>query len=635
MRDARKSVWILGVLVLAVTMASPSAAVTVNSVADSTAAGDSVLRIGISDKVDSLNPNVGMTRAAYTFYSLAYSGLFSLDEDMNIIGDLAIEWEIDSGFDPYGSVWRYDLTRHAKWHDGNDFTADDVVFTINLNANNYTMMWANQAYAYYIDYAEKVDDYTVRIHYYDRATESPMPVSFGDALLMPILPAHLLGNYTPAEIGFAWEGVFEESDPPVVGTGPFMVTEDVYDEFLQDERITLLRNPEYHGIFETDRDIRYDGLEIHCFSEPDEMSEALMNGMIDLARYDVPEFSAWRGVLEGNITDGLEIVEVPSCAQHLKVLDFDMRPSVGNPVRLDPAVRQAMAMAVNKSEVVSSPSMLNGYAAEGSTLISSANEEWHCEMSEEELFDYDIQEANAVLEAAGYEFTPESPDVRVATASSWAVQQGLVLEGTNLTFELVCRRDPPEQRGIAEYIAGQWGQIGIGIELRTSIYTYSSLCPEYAYYEIMIWDFWGRPPDPHVSLFTQSKDAWNGWNDNTYFNADYEAHYNETVTELDDDARREHVLECQRVHYADLGYMILAEMNSAFALRTDSFVGWGDWSAHPGRSVDNFWGASALYFDLEPVNDGSRGTVSTMLVIAGFIVLACAVAAVVVLKRLR
>jgi peptide/nickel transport system substrate-binding protein len=630
MKDGARGREVLAAMIVAAIAMVSSTVVGVETSDNAAAEDDVVLKIGFPHVLDSLNPNVGMTRPSDSFYSLVYDGLFRIDEDLNVAGNLAVDWRVDSDFEPYGSVWLYNLTSDAMWHDGMPFTADDVVFTMNLHADNYYQMWSHQPYAYYLDYAEKVGEHALRIHYYDRSTEAPTPVAFGDALLMPILPEHMLEGYTAAEISFDWDGLFEEGDCPIVGTGPFVATSSIHDEYISGEAITLVRNPDYHRGSSNDLDIRYDGLEIHRFSDYMNMTIALIDGVIDVARYDGPRFGSYVEVLQGNLTEDLDIINVPNCAQHIKVLDFDLRPIFGNPIRLDPAVRQAMAMAINKSEVVESPDMLDGYATEGCTLIPSSNPDWHCELTSDELFKHDVEAANAALEAAGYEFTAESPERRVATASSWAVQQGLVPEGTKLIFDLAYRRDSPEQEEIADYVKEEWGKIGIDIVPRTSML--APLCPEYYFYEIMIWDFWGRTPDPQEALFTQSRAAWNGWNDNYYFNPEYDSLYNESIGEFNEDARKDLAHECQRIHYGDVPYIILAEVNSTYALRNDRFVGWGDWSEKPGMSIDNTWGASPLYFNLEPVGGGSGSTI-TIVVVVGAIVLVCAVAVLIMARR--
>ncbi|MEM2892438.1 MAG: ABC transporter substrate-binding protein, partial [Thermoplasmata archaeon] len=126
-----------------------------------------VLRIGFMQEIDSMNPYIGLNDASYVFYGLIYDALGVIDEDMNPEPDLALEaWPVPEGYDddpnlvgmPYGSVWQYNLTRNAYWTDGEPFTADDVVFNIELNYQNYDAMWAYQPYSYFMSGAWKIDD---------------------------------------------------------------------------------------------------------------------------------------------------------------------------------------------------------------------------------------------------------------------------------------------------------------------------------------------------------------------------------------------------------------------------------------------------------------------------------------------
>jgi hypothetical protein len=67
-----------------------------------------------------------------------------------------------------------------------------------------------------------------------------------------------------------------------------------------------------------------------------------------------------------------------------------------------------------------------------------------------------------------------------------------------------------------------------------------------------------------------------------------------------------------------------------YAWRTDTFTGWGDWAANPGRSMDAFWGGNPLFFDLEYTGGGGGGfDVRTASIAAGIV--AAMVAVVVVL----
>jgi PKD repeat protein len=53
----------------------------------------------------------------------------------------------------------------------------------------------------------------------------------------------------------------------------------------------------------------------------------------------------------------------------------------------------------------------------------------------------------------------------------------------------------------------------------------------------------------------------------------------------------------------DSPYIILAYPYQTYAWRNDTFSGWGDWAADPGRSLDNYWTGNQLFFDLQAGNE--------------------------------
>jgi peptide/nickel transport system substrate-binding protein len=567
---------------------------------------DRVLRIGFMQKMDSLNPFVGLTGASYVLYSLVYDCLQAVDEDLGSTANLALGWGIDADYEPYGSVWGFNLTENARWHDGTPLTADDVVFTVNLNADNYAQMWAYQPYTYFMDYAEKVDEKTVRIHFYDRSTAEPMPVAYGTSMFFPIIPSHLLDQMTPSEIGFNWEGVFDDSDPPLVGSGPFMATENIYDEFLQGDQITLVRNPDYHWALDRGLDVRFDRVEMHFFDDATAMALTLETGGLDTAQFPPQEYLAIKDRVEDDLLQDIETYDGPRCTQYWTEVLINMYNAGPNPSRLDPVIRQAMAMATDKTYIVDNYYL--GLADEGSTLIPPVNEEWHYELSPEEVYEFDIDAANALLEAGGYRYTVDSPSVRVCTADSYAVQEGLVAEGTHLDYDMAIRQEYPEEKDIAQYLQYEWAKIGIHVSYR--IMTEAAMAAYiYSYaYDTAIW-YWAADPDPNYILFTQSKYAWNAWNENLYSTPEYEENYSASIQALDLSERKGYVDACQRVHYRDVGYIILACPYQTYAWRTDTIEYWGDWAENPGMSIDAYWGGNPFYF--EYVEDDVYAPVTT------------------------
>ncbi len=151
---------------------------------------------------------------------LLFDGLTDHDADNNIIPRLAKSWEYDEATMTY----TFHLEEGVKWHDGEEFTAEDVKFTIEAimdpengaeNAPNY----------------EDVEEITV-VDPYTVAFKLTAPnYAFLEYMTMAILPEHLLAGEN-----------MQESDyfRAPIGTGPYMLTE--WDE---GQAIVMEKNPGY------------------------------------------------------------------------------------------------------------------------------------------------------------------------------------------------------------------------------------------------------------------------------------------------------------------------------------------------------------------------------------------------------
>jgi ABC-type transport system substrate-binding protein len=594
-------------------MAVPSSTICVANPVAIQSPPETVLDIGYMQVIDSLNPFLGLNDMSRVFYGMVYDGLQSIGNDLEPEPNLATSWwivpetdsELVASGEPYGSVWEYNLTTNANWSDGTPFTADDVVYTMNLqcSGSSYPNFWSNQPYTYFMSYAERLSADKVRMHFFDRSTSEPKPVAFGDSLTMPIVPKHMLDQYSPSYIGFAWNGTYS-MDPPIVGTGSFVVMAGLYHDWLTDQNITLVRNADYHGSADYGRSVNFDKIVLHRYYESQAMAYDLLGGVLDIAQLSPEGYLAIKDdVATGNISS-VETFDGPKCTNYWTDISFNMNTAGPNPARLDPFVRWAMAMATDKEFIVDN--YYHGLADEGSTLISPANSFWHLELLPEEQFEYNLSAAELVLEAAGYRDVNDD-GIRECTNESMAYLMGWVPLDEPLTFELIVRQGHPEEVNSALFLQAVYAIIGIDLQIQI---VEETVAPTYIYgydYDMALW-YWSSMPDPNEILFAQTHEAWNGWSENKYSDPYFEENYSNSVSALDQAERKAYVDNCQAIFYLDTAYLILAYPYQTYVWRTDGFTGWGNWSADPGRSMDAYWGANPLWFDLTPVSSGLPAT---------------------------
>lgn len=132
---------------------------------------------------------------------------------------LATEWKQISP-----ETWEFKLRPGVKWHDGSEFTAKDVQFTVERNKNKKLSCEVGGKYFGGTEFKfESPDPHTIRI-----TTNPPQPIL---PLLMSIMPVESAAA-TPAE----------EFTRKPIGTGPY-----VFDTWDVGQSIVLKRNPDYWG----------------------------------------------------------------------------------------------------------------------------------------------------------------------------------------------------------------------------------------------------------------------------------------------------------------------------------------------------------------------------------------------------
>src|ERR1700685_3771552 len=86
-------------------------------------ASSQVLRYANQGDLKSLDPYTLKETTTIAHHAHVYEGLVTRDKDLKIVPALAESWET---VDPIH--WRFHLRRNVKFHNGDPFTADDVLF---------------------------------------------------------------------------------------------------------------------------------------------------------------------------------------------------------------------------------------------------------------------------------------------------------------------------------------------------------------------------------------------------------------------------------------------------------------------------------------------------------------------------
>ena len=272
---------------------------------------EKVFVVALAGEPTTYNPDAIPDDFAHMVGKNLFNGLVTMNCDSEIVGDLAKDWEID------GLTYTFHLNEGVKWHDGEDFTSEDVKFT-------YEQILANEGYLAgdlsAVDTMECPDENTIVI------TLKESKGSFLSSLAWygnHILPKHL------------YEGVddwstCEAATTNPVGTGPFK-----FVEAQSGVNVVLEKNEDYFAGAPSIDKVVYS-----VSADPDSTYQAFKNGEInhitDVPTANVKELEEDENYSIGCLTEGRR---------------YQMCFNMNGENTKDLAVRQAIAKAINRDEI--------------------------------------------------------------------------------------------------------------------------------------------------------------------------------------------------------------------------------------------------------------------------------------------
>lgn len=295
---------------------------------------------------------------------LVFSSLVKRGPDGRLVNDLAEGYEVSED----GKSYTLKLKRNVKWHDGSDLTAQDVVFTFNAIKDPDYRSPLRPAFTG--DDVEQLDDFSLKFSLREAYAAFPELLTFG------ILPSAAWQNVPAGAASLA------ELNLKPIGSGPYK-----FKSFVKDDKGNL----KYYN-FEPFEDYygehaKISKLQIRFFPNSEEAVAALSDNQIDgYGNLSFDDESRIPGKSYYNFTK----VSIPQ----ITAIFFNQK---ANPLLTDINIRQALAKAVNKDQLVNST--LNGWAMAIDGPLLPTNFAYYPDFKK---YSFNQIEAAASLEAAGW-----------------------------------------------------------------------------------------------------------------------------------------------------------------------------------------------------------------------------------------
>lgn len=485
---------------------------------------------GTLNDMRTVNPWKALETPEYEVLSMNFDMLENFDKDnLSAAPGIASAWtQSDDGL-----TWTFTIRDDITWHDGEPLTADDIAFTYNTTLDCELGNSLDYMVPSFTESIEATSP-TELVWITSEPTSAPIRPPW-----VYIAPEHIWGESSCDEIKKA---TFFEDDEPMVGTGPFQLT-----EWSKGESWTMTANKNYWGGAP-----QIDEFVVVKYNNSEALVSALKNGEVDYANLgsvDLFDQLAAEGPESGittHVGPAVSFAQMsfnmcdPEAADAAKYCASE--GSTGNPSLRDPVVRQAISWAVDRQTLVDK--VLAGYGTVGTTIVPPFASFYHYEPAAEEALGFDIARANQLLDDAGYTDT-NGDDIRNDPNT-----------GDNLEFRFILRSESETGPQVGEYVSGWLKQIGIATE--EEVLTDGKLVSAwYANdYDMYIWG-WGPDPDPDFILSTFTSSQCGGWSDTCYSVPAYDQLYKDQQVAPTPEDRQAIIYEMQQMVYSDIPEIVL------------------------------------------------------------------------------
>ena len=483
-------------------------------------AGAVTLRVADVGDVQSMDPHSLNETLQLSFTGNIYEPLVGRGKDMSLVPALATKWTQTAP-----TVWRFDLRKGVKFHDGTPFTADDVVFSFKRGQSDGSDM---KGYTSPVKEVRKVNDYAVDIE-----TTAPFPI-LPDTLTSLYMMSKKWCEDNKAEHPVdRRKGVENTASFKANGTGPFRLKER-----QPSTRTVIVRNFNYWDKTESN----VDEVVFTPIGNDATRVAALLSGELDVME-PVPLQDVDRIKAAGNFT----VLQGPELRTIFLGMDQKRDELLFSSVKgknpfKDKRVRQAFYQAIDIEAIKTK--VMRGAATPTNEMVGPGVRGFQPDMNKR--LPYDVEAAKKLLADAGYpsgfEVGMNCPNDRyvndaqicqavTANLARIGVKVNLQAETKNTYFPKILRRDT------SFYLLG---------------WTPSTTDAHDAMYNLMA---------------TPTPKGQGQFNLGSYSNAKFDELTAKVQSETDAAKRNEEIREAFKIHQDDIGHIPLHQQALAWAMK--------------------------------------------------------------------
>ncbi|MBP9715439.1 MAG: peptide ABC transporter substrate-binding protein [Candidatus Pacebacteria bacterium] len=346
-----------------------------------------------------INPVLATTDQDKDITALVFSGLTKKTFDGGFMLDIAESLEESDD----GLRYRITIKQDASFHDGQNITSDDIIFTIDkvqnpLIKSPHRVEWEGVS-------AEKINDKEIIF-----TLKKPFPL-FKETLSLGILPKHIWKNLSDEQISLS------DFNIKAIGSGPYLI--DTIETSSGIPNKFILRSYKNYTLGRPFIEI----IKISTYQNEKYLLKALLDNDIQRLHGVTPEKVASLGVASSSIHTSL----LP------RTFSIFFNPNKSSPLA-DKNVRKALQMAINKDRIVTQ--VLSGYGMSINTPYPFDQEQVKNE--------YNPEKARTLLF--------ENKTIQTSASSTFKVS--LITANTD------------EMREVAEIIKNDWEKIGVTVTIK-------------------------------------------------------------------------------------------------------------------------------------------------------------------------